>query len=56
MNLPTMRITGQCRPDRGTIDGSGADRDYRMSTHGTSATLNRRTSMSGSEPFTDISG
>ena len=29
---PTVRITGQDRPDRGTIGGSGAKRDYRMST------------------------
>src|ERR1700730_9815841 len=28
----TVRITGQCRPDRGTIDKSSAGRDYRMST------------------------
>jgi hypothetical protein len=31
---PTVRITGRHRPDRGTIGGSGADRDYRMSTYG----------------------
>ena len=30
---PTVRITGQCRPDRGTIDKSRADRDFRMSTY-----------------------
>src|ERR1700732_5098517 len=29
--LPTVRITGQRRPDRGTIGGSSADRDYGMS-------------------------
>ena len=29
---PTARITGRHRPDRGTIGGSRADRDYRMST------------------------
>jgi hypothetical protein len=28
-----MRITEQRRPDRGTIGGSSADRDYRMSTY-----------------------
>jgi hypothetical protein len=28
------RITGQRRPERGTIGRSGAHRDYRMSTHG----------------------
>jgi hypothetical protein len=28
----TVRITGQCRPDRGTIDKSSAGRDYRMPT------------------------
>src|ERR1700720_711174 len=31
---PTVRITGRHRPDRGTIGGSGAARDYRMSTYG----------------------
>jgi hypothetical protein len=31
--LPTVRITGQRRPDRGTIGGSSANRDYRMSTY-----------------------
>jgi hypothetical protein len=30
---PTVRITGRHRPDRGTIGGSGANRDYRMSTY-----------------------
>jgi hypothetical protein len=30
---PTVRITGQRRPDRGTIGGSSANRDYRMSTY-----------------------
>jgi Bacterial transglutaminase-like N-terminal region len=30
---PTVRIIGRHRPDRGTIGGSGADRDYRMSTY-----------------------
>jgi hypothetical protein len=30
---PTVGITGQCRPDRGTIDKSTADHDYRMSTY-----------------------
>src|SRR3984893_11527602 len=30
---PTVRITGRHRPDRGTIGGSRADRDYRMSTY-----------------------
>jgi len=29
-----VQITGQRRPDRGTIGRSGARRDYRMSTHG----------------------
>ena len=29
-----VRITGQRRPDRGTIGRSGANRDYRMSTYG----------------------
>ena len=29
---PMVRITGQRRPDRGTIGRSGANRDYRMST------------------------
>jgi hypothetical protein len=29
---PMVRITGQRRPDRGTIERSGAHRDYRMST------------------------
>jgi hypothetical protein len=29
---PTVRITGRHRPDRGTIGGSRADRDYRIST------------------------
>ena len=29
---PMMRITGQRRPDRGTIERSGTHRDYRMST------------------------
>jgi hypothetical protein len=28
-----VRITGQRRPDRDTIGGSSADRDYRMSRH-----------------------
>ena len=28
-----VRITEQCRPDRDTIGGSSADRDYRMSRH-----------------------
>jgi hypothetical protein len=28
-----VRITGRHRPDRGTIGGSGAARDYRMSTY-----------------------
>jgi hypothetical protein len=28
-----VRITGQRRPDRGTIGRSGANRDYRMSTY-----------------------
>jgi len=28
-----VRISGRHRPDRGTIGGSGADRDYRMSTY-----------------------
>jgi hypothetical protein len=28
-----VRITGRSRPDRGTIDKSMADRDYRMSTY-----------------------
>jgi hypothetical protein len=31
---PTVRITGRRSPDRGTIGGSGTDRDYRMSTDG----------------------
>src|SRR5262249_18274112 len=31
---PIVRITGQRRPDRGTIGRSGANRDYRMSTYG----------------------
>ena len=31
---PMVRITGQRRPDRGTIGRSGAHRDYRMSTYG----------------------
>ena len=30
---PIVRITGQRRPDRRTIGGSSADRDYRMSTY-----------------------
>ena len=30
---PMLRITGRCRPDRGTIGRSGAHRDYRMSTY-----------------------
>jgi hypothetical protein len=30
---PMARITGRHRPDRGTIGGSGADRDYRISTY-----------------------
>jgi hypothetical protein len=30
---PMVRITGQRRPDRGTIGRSGANRDYRMSTY-----------------------
>jgi hypothetical protein len=30
---PMVRITGQRRPDRGTIGRSGAHRDYRMSRH-----------------------
>jgi hypothetical protein len=30
---PTVRITGQRRPDRGTFGKSSADRDYRMSTY-----------------------
>jgi len=30
---PTVRITGQRRPNRGTIGGSSANRDYRMSTY-----------------------
>jgi len=30
---PMVRITGQRRPDRGTIERSGAHRDYRMSTY-----------------------
>jgi hypothetical protein len=30
---PMARITEQRRPDRGTIGGSSADRDYRMSTY-----------------------
>ena len=29
-----VRITGQRRPDRGTIGQSSANRDYRMSTYG----------------------
>jgi hypothetical protein len=29
-----VRITGRDCPDRGTIGGSGANRDYRMSTYG----------------------
>jgi hypothetical protein len=28
-----VRTTGRHRPDRGTIGGSGANRDYRMSTY-----------------------
>jgi hypothetical protein len=28
---PIVRTTGRHRSDRGTIGGSGADRDYRMS-------------------------
>jgi hypothetical protein len=35
---PTVRITGQRRPDRGTIGRSGANRDYRMSTYDNAAT------------------
>ena len=31
--FPMVRITGQCRPDRDTIGGSSAERDYRMSRH-----------------------
>jgi hypothetical protein len=34
---PTVRITGRHRPDRGTIGGSRADRDYRMSRHDNAA-------------------
>jgi putative transposase len=34
-----VRITGRYRPDRGTIGGSRADRDYRMSTHATATFL-----------------
>jgi len=30
---PMVRITGQRRPDRGTIERSGAHRDYPMSTY-----------------------
>jgi hypothetical protein len=30
---PMVRITGQLCPDRGTIGGSSANRDYRMSVH-----------------------
>ena len=30
---PMVQITGQRRPDRGTIGRSGANRDYRMSTY-----------------------
>jgi hypothetical protein len=30
---PTVRITGQSRPDRDTIGRSRADRKYRMSRH-----------------------
>ncbi|MGC2221035.1 MAG: hypothetical protein WA624_01005 [Methylocella sp.] len=30
---PILRITGRYRPDRDTIGGSRADRDYRMSTY-----------------------
>ena len=29
-----VQITGQRRPDRGTIGRSSANRDYRMSTYG----------------------
>ena len=31
--LPMVQITGQRRPDRGTIGRSGANPDYRMSTN-----------------------
>jgi hypothetical protein len=34
---PMVRITGQSRPDRGTIDKSMAGRDYRMSTYDNAA-------------------
>jgi hypothetical protein len=34
---PILRITGRCLPDRGTIGGSDADRDYRMSRHDNAA-------------------
>jgi hypothetical protein len=34
---PMVRITGQRRPDRGTIARSGANRDYRMSTYASQA-------------------
>jgi hypothetical protein len=37
-----VRITGQRRPDRGTIGGSSADRDYRMSTYDRAAFPARR--------------
>jgi hypothetical protein len=39
-----VRITGQRRPDRGTIGRSGAHRDYRMSTE-------CRASMDGALPW-----
>jgi hypothetical protein len=34
---PILRITGRCLPDRDTIGGSRADRDYRMSRHDNAA-------------------
>jgi len=34
-----VRITGQRRPDRGTIGRSSANRDYRMSTYGLTVVL-----------------
>jgi transposase len=33
VEAPMVRITGRRRPDRGTIERSGAHRDYRMSTY-----------------------
>jgi hypothetical protein len=44
---PMVRITGQRRPDRGTIGRSGTHRDYRMSRHDSAGQIETRRDKRG---------